>query len=60
MLVMDQVVEKGETQVIEIGGLKNPRSFEPTNLFKITTYDSDGVSLIDSGYDKNMQNTKAG
>ncbi len=37
---------------ITIGGFVNPRSFAPTGPFVINTFDVDGVSLIDSGYNQ--------
>lgn len=43
-----------------VGGIKNARSMEPSGSFQITTYDTDGVSKIDIGYNKNVATTKAG
>ena len=41
---------KGEKIKLEVGGVHNPRSFKPTGEFIITSYDTDGASLIDTGY----------
>lgn len=30
-----------------IGGLTNPRTFQPTDVFVVTTFDEDGVTQID-------------
>jgi hypothetical protein len=43
---------KGTPFNITIGGFVNPRSFAPTGPFTINTFDIDGVSLIDSGYNQ--------
>ena len=43
-----------------LGGIKNNRSMQPSGSFQITTYDTDGVSLIDVGYNKNVATTIAG
>lgn len=45
---------------MQLGGVKNPRSHQPTSLFFVTTYDTDGVSLIDTGYQENLVMTKSG
>jgi len=46
--------------VIEIGGVTNPRSMSSTDDFVVTTLDTDGVSEIDSGYNKRARMTKVG
>lgn len=46
--------------VIKIGGVVNPRSMEITDDFVVTTLDTDGVSEIDSGYNKRARMTKVG
>lgn len=43
-----------------LGGIKNARSFQPSDTFGITTFDRDGVSIIDVGFNKNVATTKAG
>jgi hypothetical protein len=45
-------LSKGTPFNITIGGFVNPRSFAPTGSFVINTMDSDGVSIIDSGYNQ--------
>lgn len=49
---MTQKVNKATPITIKIGGLTNPRSFEPTDYFVVTTYDSDGASPVDKGYNR--------
>lgn len=45
---------KRQTDVsIDIVGILNPRTTQPTDTFKIITYDTDKVSEIDTGYDSN-------
>ena len=39
---------------VHIGGIKNSRSFKPSGTFGIITYDTDGVSKIDIGYNQNV------
>lgn len=46
--------------VISLGGVKNARSFIPSGSFQITTFDTDRVSLIDIGYNKNIATSTAG
>ena len=46
--------------VFEIEGLRNPRTFEETGTFSITTFDSDLTSEIDSGFDKSTRMTVMG
>jgi hypothetical protein len=41
-------------------GIKNPRTFKPSDSFKIKTYDTDGVSIIDEGFNKNVVMNIAG
>lgn len=38
---LSEEIEKGQEVQLSVGGLKNPRTFAPTNLFYITTIDSD-------------------
>ena len=44
---------------VNVGGFKNARSFKPSGSFQITTYDTDGVALIDVGYNQNVATTIA-
>jgi len=37
---------------LSVGGFINPRSFAPTGPFVINTLDTDGVSIIDTGYNQ--------
>lgn len=43
-----------------LGGIKNARSFAPSGTFKITTFDTDEVSVIDIGFNKNVATSTAG
>ena len=45
-------LSKGSPFNITIGGFINPRSFAPTGPFIINTKDTDGVSVIDTGYNQ--------
>lgn len=45
---------------LEIGGATNPRSFQPTGDFIVTTLDTDAVSFIDTGYKAKAEMTIAG
>ena len=40
-----------------ITGITNPRNVEPTGPFKIVTYDTDGKSAIDDGFDIDTEMT---
>lgn len=40
----------GTETIITVIGVNNPRSTKPTNVFIISTFDSDGISEIDSGF----------
>jgi hypothetical protein len=53
-------VAKSEEVVVSLGGIKNARSYIPSGSFEITTFDTDGVSLIDNGYNKNIATSIAG
>ena len=44
---------------VRVGGFKNARSFKPSGSFQITTFDTDGVALIDVGYNQNVATTIA-
>ena len=46
--------------LVTLGGIKNPRSFIPSQSFIITSYDTDGASLIDVGYNQNVATSIAG
>jgi hypothetical protein len=41
----------GHQYVINIAGVRNPRTFAATDSFNITVYDQDKASIIDSGFD---------
>lgn len=41
---------KDTVHTLTVGGALNPRSYRPTGEFKITTYDIDGIHIIDEGY----------
>lgn len=49
-----------EKLILEVGGITNPRSFKETEVFKMTTLDTDAESQIDSGYDLTATMTEAG
>lgn len=53
-------IAAGSTVTLEIGGATNPRSFQPTGNFIVTTLDTDGQSLIDTGYKGKAEMTIAG
>jgi hypothetical protein len=55
-----QMTPKNKIVAVEIGGVKNQRSFNPSGSFTITTIDTDGVSLIDIGFKKNVATSIAG
>ena len=46
-------IPTGMPYTFELVGLDNPRSLNPTAGFHLTTYDVDGTSPIDTGYDVN-------
>jgi hypothetical protein len=52
VILVQQGIPKGTSTTIVIGGFQNPRSFQPTDNFVVTTIDTDGKSLIDVGYNK--------
>lgn len=43
-----------------MGGIKNPRSLQPSDSFLIETFDTDGVSKIDIGFYQSVQMAQAG
>ena len=47
----------GSTVTMVITGITNPRNVEPTGPFKIVTYDTDGKSAIDDGFDIDTEMT---
>jgi hypothetical protein len=49
-----------QTLSIVIAGVKNPRSFKPTGNITLRTFDVDGVTTIDIGYNKSAQMTIPG
>lgn len=51
---------KSQSVLVTLGGIKNPRSFMPSQTFIITSYDTDGASLIDIGYNQNVATSIAG
>ena len=46
-----EILPAGTTYTWQITGITNPRDTRPTSIFIITTFDQDGVSEIDSGFD---------
>jgi len=44
----------------KLGGIKNARSYAPSGTFAITTFDTDSVSVIDIGFNKNVATSTAG
>jgi hypothetical protein len=51
---------KNQELSFTVDGVKNPRSFMPTPSFRVTTYDTDGLSTIDTGFNVNTAMTVAG
>ena len=43
---------------ILLTGITNPRTEKPTDFFRIITYDANGLSEIDAGFDKSTKMTK--
>lgn len=52
MYLIPEKSASGTLITVQMGGLTNPRSFKPTDLFVVTTLDTDGVSEIDDGFNK--------
>lgn len=50
----------GSTLTLQVGGATNPRSFKPTGPIRITTLDTDGESVIDTGFNRSAVMTLAG
>jgi hypothetical protein len=50
----------GTKFTLEIGGVTNPRSIQPSGEFIITTYDTDAVSKIDDGFKARITMQNAG
>jgi hypothetical protein len=59
-LLIADGLSKGEEYTFQIGGALNPRSFQPTGKFNITTVDTDAVTLIDDGFDQSATMTISG
>jgi hypothetical protein len=52
IIIKTQEIILAETSTtIVITGITNPRSIQPTQVIHIVTYDADGISEIDAGYD---------
>ena len=51
--------EKEQPRKIQLGGMKNSRSFQPSGSFVITTHDQ-SKNVIDQGFNKNVATTVAG
>ena len=43
---------------ILLTGITNPRTDESTDFFRIITYDANGISEIDAGFDKSTKMEK--
>ena len=43
---------------IILTGMTNPRTDESTDFFRIITYDANGISEIDAGFDKSTKMVK--
>lgn len=54
-LTATEKVPVGDYQ-IEFGGLKNPRSFQPTGIFKVDTADKDGYAIASGSVDNIRMN----
>lgn len=52
VILQQNGLAKDTAKQIRVGGLQNPRSFQPTDDFIITTLDTDGESIIDTGFNK--------
>lgn len=59
LLIKDGLL-RGSVHTFVIGGALNPRSFQPTGLFKIKTVDTDAVTPIDDGFNKAATMTISG
>jgi len=46
----NESIETGETFTIDLVGVVNPRTTEPTGTFHVSTFDQNGIP-IDEGYD---------
>jgi hypothetical protein len=55
-----QGLAAGQTVTLEIGGVTNPRSIQPSGEFIITTLDTDAVSKIDDGFRAKITMQNAG
>lgn len=50
LLIAGDPLEKGTKVELEIGGARNPRSFQPSENIVVNSLDTDGKTLIDTGY----------
>ena len=53
-----QPIPAGDEIIFVLSGVTNPRTTEATGPFHLKTYDIDGISEIDSGYDLTVAMTK--
>lgn len=53
-----QKIKGGSTITFILAGITNPRNVEPTGPFRIITFDTDGKSAIDDGFDIDTEMTE--
>ena len=51
-------IPPGTPTTILLTGITNPRTDESTDFFRIITYDANGISEIDAGFDKSTKMEK--
>lgn len=59
-LITDGDLQPGTETTLKIGGVTNPRSFQPSGNIVVRTLDTDGKSEIDTGFDIPAKMTVAG
>ena len=58
VILQQKGLPRNTLKTIVIGGMQNPRSFQPTDDFIIYTLDTDRKSIIDVGYNKQAAMTE--
>ena len=50
IITTQEIIAADTPTQIELTGITNPRSVQPTDVIRIVTFDADGISEIDSGF----------
>jgi len=60
IMLMLQRVPAGEHMIVDLAGITNPNTRRPTGQIVVSTFGTDGVSLIDTGFNQSATMTSPG